>query len=125
MLVDGRRLELEGQQARGFSTGGRIFGYRTVAVPNPSDPLEPNGHPAIVSFGVGGEKGEEPHISSSARLELTGTMDEPVRDTHAVEIVVYPIGILVPARILCPGLAYLRRPTSVMAFWEQAELLQL
>jgi site-specific DNA recombinase len=43
---------LEGQQARGFATGGRTFGYRTVPVPDPSGRKEPNGHPVVAGFRV-------------------------------------------------------------------------
>lgn len=42
-----------------------------------------------VSLSAGQERGEEPHITSVGRVELTGTMDEPVRDTRDVEITVY------------------------------------
>src|SRR5207237_3276835 len=42
---------LEGQQARGFATGGRHpFGYRTVPVADPSGRTEPGGHPAIAGY---------------------------------------------------------------------------
>jgi hypothetical protein len=44
---------------------------------------------AGISLSAGHEKGKEPHIHSSDRIELTGTMDEPVRDTPSVEIVLY------------------------------------
>jgi hypothetical protein len=35
------------------------------------------------------ERGTDPHIHSSASLELTGTMDEPVRETLEIQIVLY------------------------------------
>jgi len=35
------------------------------------------------------ERGEEPRVNSTGRIELTGTMDEPIRDTRDVEIVLY------------------------------------
>jgi hypothetical protein len=38
-----------------------------------------------VSITAGQERGEEPHITSLGRIELTGTMDEPVRDTRDVD----------------------------------------
>jgi len=44
---------LEGQQARGFATGGRHpFGYRTVPVPDPSGRTEPSGHRAVVGYRI-------------------------------------------------------------------------
>lgn len=46
------RRGLEGQQARGFATGGRTYGYRTIPVPDPSGRREPNGHPAIAGYRV-------------------------------------------------------------------------
>jgi DNA invertase Pin-like site-specific DNA recombinase len=39
---------LKGQHARGFATGGRTFGYRTVPVPDPSGKRDPNGYPAVI-----------------------------------------------------------------------------
>jgi DNA invertase Pin-like site-specific DNA recombinase len=39
---------LAGQLERGFSTGGRIYGYRTVAVVDPSGRCDPNGQPALL-----------------------------------------------------------------------------
>jgi hypothetical protein len=45
---------------------------------------------AWMSVHAGQERAQEPRIESSARIELTGTMDEPVRDTRDVEIVLYP-----------------------------------
>jgi len=42
-----------------------------------------------VSISAAQERGEEPHITSLGQIELTGTMDEPVRDTRDVEIAVY------------------------------------
>jgi DNA invertase Pin-like site-specific DNA recombinase len=39
---------LAGQHARGFATGGRTYGYRTVPVVDPSGKLDPNGHPALL-----------------------------------------------------------------------------
>lgn len=44
---------------------------------------------AGTSLSAGQERGAEPQLSSTARLELTGTMDEPIRDTREVEIVLY------------------------------------
>jgi hypothetical protein len=44
---------------------------------------------AGTSISAAQEKGAEPHISSTARIELTGTMDQPIRDTRDVEIVLY------------------------------------
>jgi len=41
------RRGLSGQHARGFATGSITFGYRTVAVPDPSGKLDPNGHPIL------------------------------------------------------------------------------
>jgi hypothetical protein len=43
-----------------------------------------------VSITAGQERGEEPHITSLGRIELTGTMDEPVRDTRDVDYGVMP-----------------------------------
>jgi site-specific DNA recombinase len=43
---------LEGQQARGFATGARTFGYRTVPVLDPSGRKEPNGSPVAAGFRV-------------------------------------------------------------------------
>jgi site-specific DNA recombinase len=39
---------LEGQQDRGFATGGRTFGYRTVPVLDPSGKRDPNGGPVLL-----------------------------------------------------------------------------
>ena len=56
-LVDGLYLRearqktrrgLAGQHARGFATGGRTFGYRTVAVEDPSGKLDVDGRPALL-----------------------------------------------------------------------------
>jgi hypothetical protein len=43
-----------------------------------------------VSLSAGQQRGEAPHIHSSARITITGTMDEPLRSTRDVEIVLYP-----------------------------------
>jgi hypothetical protein len=42
------RRGLAGQQERGFATGGRTFGYRTIAVPDPSGKKDPNGGPVLL-----------------------------------------------------------------------------
>jgi DNA invertase Pin-like site-specific DNA recombinase len=39
---------LAGQLERGFATGSVTFGYRTVAVPDPSGKLDPNGYPLLI-----------------------------------------------------------------------------
>jgi site-specific DNA recombinase len=39
---------LQGQLERGFSTGNRTYGYRTVPVPDPSGKLDVNGHPVLL-----------------------------------------------------------------------------
>lgn len=39
---------LAGQHARGFATGARTFGYRTVAVLDPSGKVDADGHPALL-----------------------------------------------------------------------------
>lgn len=52
--------------------------------------IQITGVSAGVSFSARGERDAEPEFSSNARVELTGTMDEPIRDTREVEIVVYP-----------------------------------
>jgi site-specific DNA recombinase len=41
---------LEGQQARGFATGSRTYGYRTVPVLDPSGRKKPNGSPDPMGF---------------------------------------------------------------------------
>ena len=38
---------------------------------------------------AGGRKGEDPYIASNGRVELTGTMDEPIRGISEVELVIY------------------------------------
>ena len=43
---------LEGQQARGFATGGRTYGYRTVPVLDASGRKEPNGSPLASGYRV-------------------------------------------------------------------------
>jgi hypothetical protein len=45
---DAVKRGLAGQHARGFATGAKTFGYRTVAVPDPSGKREPNGAPALL-----------------------------------------------------------------------------
>lgn len=52
--------------------------------------IDISGVSAGVSFGAAQERGEDPRLDSYARIELTGTLDEPVRDTRDVEIVLYP-----------------------------------
>jgi hypothetical protein len=44
---------------------------------------------AGVHISVCEERGQEPHVSGLASLELTGTMDEFVRDTRDARIVLY------------------------------------
>ena len=39
---------LAGQLDRGFATGGRTYGYRTVPVVDPSGKTDPNGYPVLV-----------------------------------------------------------------------------
>jgi DNA invertase Pin-like site-specific DNA recombinase len=39
---------LQGQLERGYSTGNRTYGYRTVPVPDPSGKLDLNGHPVLL-----------------------------------------------------------------------------
>lgn len=39
---------LAGQIARGFATGGRTFGYRTVPIPDPTGKRDPHGYPALL-----------------------------------------------------------------------------
>jgi hypothetical protein len=51
--------------------------------------IEINAVDAGVFFSAAQEKGNEPRRSSTARIERTGTMDEPIRDTRDVEIVLY------------------------------------
>src|SRR5579859_7801957 len=47
------RRGLEGQQARGFATGGRTFGYRTVPVVDPSGRNDPaTGSPALLGHRI-------------------------------------------------------------------------
>jgi DNA invertase Pin-like site-specific DNA recombinase len=43
---------LEGQQARGFATGGRTFGYRTVPMADPSGRKESGGAPATLGYRI-------------------------------------------------------------------------
>jgi hypothetical protein len=43
-----------------------------------------------MSLSASQQRGEEPQINSYARIEPTGTLDEPVRDTRDVEIVLSP-----------------------------------
>jgi hypothetical protein len=52
---------------------------------------------AGISLSAGQEKGKEPHLHSTDRIELTGTMDEPIRDTLSVEIVLYAADAPKPA----------------------------
>lgn len=44
---------------------------------------------AGTSISAAQERGAEPHLSSTARIELTGTMDEHIRETRDIEIVLY------------------------------------
>jgi hypothetical protein len=44
---------------------------------------------AGVSLSPSGKRGEDPTFHSSARLELVGTLDEPIRDVRDVEITLY------------------------------------
>lgn len=53
---------LAGQHARGFATGARTFGYRTVAVLDPSGKLDPDGHPALLGKRVEIHPDEAPVI---------------------------------------------------------------
>ena len=57
-------------------------------------------------------RGAEPHLSSTARIELTGTMDEPIRDTWDIEIVLYAADDPRPGRDPTPwiGLVHRIRP---------------
>ena len=61
----------------------------------------------------------EPHLSSTARIELTGTMDEPVRDTREVEIVLYAADDPKPGRDPTPriGLVHGVRPVMRAAIF--------
>jgi DNA invertase Pin-like site-specific DNA recombinase len=53
------RRGLEGQQARGFATGGKTFGYRTVPVVDPSGRRDPaTGGPALLGHRVEIDEGE-------------------------------------------------------------------
>ena len=45
---------------------------------------------AWVSMGAGQKKGEEPQFGSYVAVELKGVLDEPIRDTRDIEIVLYP-----------------------------------
>jgi hypothetical protein len=45
---------------------------------------------AWVSMGAGQQKGEEPQFGSYIAVELKGVLDEPIRDTRDIEIVLYP-----------------------------------
>jgi hypothetical protein len=65
-----------------------------------------------VSLNAGQERGEEPHVTTTGRVELTGTMDEPVRDTRDVEITVYVADDPKPGSSPVPwiGLVYGIRP---------------
>ena len=58
------------------------------------------------------ERGEQAHIASTAHVELTGTMDEPVRNTRDVEIVLYPAEVPTPGTEPVPwiGLVHGVRP---------------
>jgi site-specific DNA recombinase len=46
------RRGIEGQHARGFATGSKTFGYRTVAVLDPAGRLEPNGSRSTLGFRI-------------------------------------------------------------------------
>jgi site-specific DNA recombinase len=44
------RRGLEGQHARGFATGGKTFGYRSIPIPDARGRKEPNGSPSVIGF---------------------------------------------------------------------------
>lgn len=52
------RRGLEGQQARGFATGSRTYGYRTIAVPDPSGRKESGGATAVLGYRIEVEPSE-------------------------------------------------------------------
>jgi DNA invertase Pin-like site-specific DNA recombinase len=43
---------LAGQLKRGFATGAKTYGYRTVPVPDPSGKLDADGHPVLLGKGI-------------------------------------------------------------------------
>jgi hypothetical protein len=67
---------------------------------------------AGTSISAAQERGAEPHLSSTARIELTDTMDEPIRETRDVEIVLYASDDPKPGRDPTPwiGLVHGIRP---------------
>ena len=68
---------------------------------------------ARVSVSAGQERGGEPEIHSTGSIELTGTMDEPMRDTRDVEISLYSADNPKPGAGPPPWLGYVHgiRPT--------------
>jgi hypothetical protein len=74
---------------------------------------------AGTSISIEQERGAEPQLSSTARIELTGTMDEPIRDTREVEIVLYAADDPKPGRDPMPwiGLVHGIRPVMRAAIF--------
>ena len=74
---------------------------------------------AGTSIGAAQERGAEPRLSSTARIELTGTMDEPIRDTRDIEIVLYAADDPKPGRDPTPwiGLVHGIRPVMHAAIF--------
>ena len=71
------------------------------------------------SISTAQERGAEPQLSSTSRIELTGTMDEPIRDTRDIEIVLYAADDPKPGRDPTPwiGLVHGIRPVMRAAIF--------
>ena len=74
---------------------------------------------AGTSISAAQERGNEPQLSSTSRIELTGTMDEPIRDTRDIEIVLYAADDPKPGRDPTPwiGLVHGIRPVMRAAIF--------
>jgi len=67
---------------------------RSIEITSPS---------ARVSVRAAQEAKGDPTVASTGHLELTGTMDEPVRTTREVHIALYAADDATPGPSLCRG----------------------
>jgi hypothetical protein len=74
---------------------------------------------AGVSISASRQKAEDPELSGSARVELAGVMDEPIRGVREVEMTVYPTDDPRPGKDPIPwvGLVHGVKPVLRPAFF--------
>ena len=65
-------------------------------------------------MGAGQQKGEEPQFGSNVAVELKGVLDDPIRHTRDIEIVLYPTDEPRPGKEPSPWIGLIHGITPVI-----------